>query len=145
MSSSRSISGSDGCRARFATGRPTSSGWHGNPCPACCNHSTSDDAPRGVIHASTTINSQLSFADWLLSGLLVRYPNLKLAFSESQIGWMPFVMERVDRIWRVGNKVAEIDPIITEPPSSYAAGRVFGCFFEDDCGLEVRDRIGVDV
>ena len=30
---------------------------------------------------------------------------------------------------------AGLDPAITEPPSSYAAGRVFGCFFEDDFGI----------
>jgi hypothetical protein len=57
---------------------------------------------------------------------------------------MPYVLERVDRIWRQGNAFAEIDPRISEPPSSYVAGRIYGCLFEDDFGLRVRDEIGVD-
>ena len=46
----------------------------------------------------------LALSDWLFSGLLARYTNVKLAFSESQIGWMPYLFERADRIWRMGNK-----------------------------------------
>jgi predicted TIM-barrel fold metal-dependent hydrolase len=105
---------------------------------------TSPDAPLCVTLSLASVNSMESMADWLFSGLLARYPNLKLAYSESQIGWMPYLFERVDRIWRVGNKLSNIHPSITQPPSSYVAGRVFGCFFEDDFGLESRDVIGVD-
>jgi hypothetical protein len=105
---------------------------------------TSADAPFGVTVALSTINSQLALADWLMSGLFARYQNLKLALSESQIGWMPFMFERVDRIWRQGNTLYELPEVLKEPPSTYAAGRLFGCFFEDTFGLEVRDSIGVD-
>jgi predicted TIM-barrel fold metal-dependent hydrolase len=107
--------------------------------------STSADAPRAVVHALTTINSQLALADWLLSGLFARYDRLTIALSESQIGWMPFLYERVDRIWREGNAVAEIPEVFKEAPSVYAKGRVYGCFFEDTFGVEVRDAVGVDV
>jgi predicted TIM-barrel fold metal-dependent hydrolase len=93
---------------------------------------------------TVNFNAMLSFADWMFSGLLVRYPNLKLAFSESQIGWMPYVLERMDRIHRMGNEIAHIPSEIVDPPSSYLKGRVYGCFFEDSFGLGVRDVIGVD-
>jgi len=56
---------------------------------------------------------------------------------------MPYVLERMDRIWRMGNALAGIDPIFVEPPSTSMAGRVYGCFFEDDYGIENRDAIGV--
>jgi len=105
---------------------------------------TSADAPFAVTVALSTINSQLTLADWLLSGLFARYQNIKLALSESQIGWMPFLYERVDSIWRDGNTLAELPEILKEPPSTYAAGRLFGCFFDDSFGLKVRDAIGVD-
>lgn len=105
---------------------------------------SSKDVPMGGAIASTAFNSQLAFTDWLVSGLLARYPDLKIAFSESQIGWMPYVMERIDRIWRQGNAVAPMDSALVEPPTSYMAGRVFGCFFEDDFGVEVRNSIGID-
>ena len=105
---------------------------------------SSEDSPGCVRMATISFNAQLAFTDWLFSGLLIRFPNLKLAFSESQIGWMPYALERMDRIWRVGNATARIDPSMTREPSSYMAGRVFGCFFEDTFGVEVRDRVGVD-
>jgi amidohydrolase family protein len=79
-----------------------------------------------------------------MSGLFARYDNLKLALSESQIGWMPFMFERVDRIWRQGNPMAEIPAVFKEAPSTYAAGKLYGCFFEDTFGLEVKDSVGVD-
>jgi predicted TIM-barrel fold metal-dependent hydrolase len=94
--------------------------------------------------ALTTVNSQLSLTDWLVSGALVRHPTIKVAFSEAQIGWMPFVHERVDTMWRKGHQLMGFDPVLREPPSSYARGRIFGCVFEDDFGLAVRDRIGVE-
>ena len=94
--------------------------------------------------STVNFNAQLAFADWVLSGLLVRYPKLKLAFSESQIGWMPSVLERIDSIWRKGNAVTRIDPSFMREPSSYLAGRVFGCFFEDAFGITARDAVGVD-
>ena len=105
---------------------------------------SSPDSPGCVRMATISFNAQLAFTDWLFSGLLIKFPNLKLAFSESQIGWMPYALERMDRIWRVGNATARIDPAMVQPPSSYMAGRVFGCFFEDTFGVEVRDQVGVD-
>ena len=106
--------------------------------------STGKDAPGRIRQATINFNAQLSFVDWLFSGLLVKYPNVKLAFSESQIGWMPYAIERMDRIWRTGNAIAKIDEVFVDPPSAQMAGRVFGCFFEDDFGIEVRDAVGID-
>jgi predicted TIM-barrel fold metal-dependent hydrolase len=106
--------------------------------------SSSDDAPSAVRMSTLSFNAQLAFTDWVFSGHLPRYPNLKLAFSESQIGWMPYVLERMDRIWRTGNAIAHIDPVFTNPPSSYIAGRVFGCFFEDSFGVQARHAVGID-
>ena len=32
--------------------------------------------------------------------MLVRFPTLKLAYSEGQIGWLPYILERADDVWR---------------------------------------------
>jgi hypothetical protein len=50
----------------------------------------------------------------------------------------------MDRIWRTGNAIAKIDEVFVDPPSAQMAGRVFGCFFEDDFGIDVRDAVGID-
>jgi predicted TIM-barrel fold metal-dependent hydrolase len=105
--------------------------------------STSDDAPMMVQSTATFTNCMLSMCDWLFSGAFVRFPNLKIAYSEGQIGWIPYVLERADHVWTEnrGSSGAENVP---EPPSSYFADHVHGCFFADQFGLDNLDRIGID-
>jgi predicted TIM-barrel fold metal-dependent hydrolase len=99
-------------------------------------------APRAANTVMTFSMAQISMVEWLVSGLFVRYPNLKIAYSEGQIGWMPYVLERVDKTF-THTGFAELPPAITEPPSTYMAGRVYGCFFDDETGIANRDVIGV--
>jgi predicted TIM-barrel fold metal-dependent hydrolase len=105
---------------------------------------TSDDAPVGVGITLTSVNAMMSLSDWLLSGVLIRFPRLKIAYSESQIGWMPFMLERIDNVFVKSRSWAGLDSALTELPSSQVPGRVFGCFFEDDFGVFARHSIGID-
>ena len=45
--------------------------------------------------ASRTSGTMLS---WLFSGLFQRYPNLKIALSEGEIGWAPYFLERAEQV-----------------------------------------------
>jgi predicted TIM-barrel fold metal-dependent hydrolase len=105
---------------------------------------SSADAPMVVALTLTTLNSQMSLTDWLLSGVMARFENIKIAYSESQIGWMPYLLERIDRLWEDSHALAQISSEINRRPSEYFAHRVFGCFFEDDFGLHNREYIGID-
>ena len=49
----------------------------------------SPDAPPSTDIMLSFNNSMASLADFLFSGVLVRFPKLKLAYSEGQIGWIP--------------------------------------------------------
>jgi len=99
-------------------------------------------APRAANTALTFACAQTSLVEWLVSGVLVRFPKLKIAYSESQIGWMPFILERLDKVF-AHSAYAGMDPLITEPPSTYVPGRVYGCFFDDETGIANRDAIGI--
>src|SRR5690606_3419724 len=57
---------------------------------------TSPDSPVLVTAATAGVNAQLTLADWLFSGVFLRFPRLKLCLSEGGIGWMPYILERVD-------------------------------------------------
>ncbi len=103
---------------------------------------TSPFAPRIANTALTFSMAQLSMVEWLVSGILARYGRLKIAYSESQIGWMPFILERLDKAF-THSAYAELPDVVTEPPSTYVPGRVYGCFFDDDTGVRNRDAIGV--
>ena len=84
-----------------------------------------------------------SLVDFLWSGVLVRFPTLKLAYAESQIGWIPYVLERIDDVWHDNQGWAQTKQI-PEPPSTYFHRNVYGCFFKDQTGIDMRDRIGID-
>ncbi len=105
---------------------------------------TSPDCPAAVMVVLTFDNAQLSMTDWLVSGALARFPNLKIAYSEAQLGWMPFLLQRIDDAFTHSRAWGDFPESVTELPSTYAAGRVFGCFFRDSFGLASRDLIGID-
>jgi predicted TIM-barrel fold metal-dependent hydrolase len=104
---------------------------------------TSADAPLPVTMALTAIGANAALVDWLVSGALVRFPKLRIALSEGQVGWMPFILERVDAIWE---KAAVWEPAfkdrVPNRPSSYL-DRVYGCVFDDMHGLASRDIVGM--
>jgi predicted TIM-barrel fold metal-dependent hydrolase len=106
--------------------------------------STGPDSPALVPKSLSFQNAQVAFADWLASGLLERFSTLKIALSEGQVGWIPFVAGRLDNEWALGDLFEEdIRARLPRKPSSYIAGRVYGCIFDDLSGLQVRDTVGM--
>ena len=85
-----------------------------------------------------------SMIDWLFSGVLARFPTLKLAYSEGQIGWIPYILERADKVWEENRGWGGVADKVPEPPSTYYYRQIYGCFFDDEYGLrqprEVRRR-----
>jgi predicted TIM-barrel fold metal-dependent hydrolase len=106
--------------------------------------STSADAPPAVSSSLTHELAEEGLADWLFSGMLVRHPDVKITFSEGQVGWIPYLLCRADRIWEHNRGWADVSNEIPEPPSTYYRDRVYGCFFDDALGLELIDKIGPD-
>lgn len=103
---------------------------------------TSPDAPNLVMCSLSPQSSQRALVDWLASGIFERYGSIKLALSEGQAGWMPFLLEFMDREYKqLGPSARQSIP---RPPSSYVPGRVFPCVFEDQTCLAMRDRIGMN-
>lgn len=103
----------------------------------------SPDAPGAEANLLLANNASTALVDWLCSGHFVTYPNLKVLIAESQIGWAPYFLERLDFIWKwhVGwNGITHIP----EPPSSYFRRNVYLSFFNDYHGLKSLGEIGVD-
>ena len=104
----------------------------------------SPDAPPGAGNALSFNNAIASMADWLFSAKLIQFPRLKLAYSEGQIGWIPYILERADTTWETHNAWTHAKDMIPEPPSTYYYGRIFGCFTSDNHGLKSLDEVGED-
>jgi predicted TIM-barrel fold metal-dependent hydrolase len=105
---------------------------------------TSADAPEAVQSTTIFTNSAASLVDFLFSGVLVRHPQLQLLYAEAQIGWIPYVVERVDDIWETHRGWAHTKDHTPERPSSYYYRQVNSCFFKDPTGLDLLHRVGVD-
>ncbi|MCA9509737.1 MAG: amidohydrolase family protein [Myxococcota bacterium] len=106
--------------------------------------STSPDAPFAVSSTLTFSNAMGSLCDYVLSGVFVRFPRLRVAYAEGQVGWMPYVVERMDKLWAERDPASSFGVQLPEPPSSYLPGHVWGCIFDDETGLRNRDAIGMD-
>ena len=106
---------------------------------------TSLDAPRAVSLALTYQGAAHALSDWLTSGVLDRFPRLKVALSEGQVGWIPFIVERLDSVWHdrpvYGNledRLTEATERATSPGGSTAACSTMSS------GSKLRDEIGIE-
>jgi len=108
--------------------------------------STSEDAPPMVGSTMTFTNCMMSMVDFLMSGVLPRFPNLKLAYAEGQLGWIPYILERADKVWEHNRGWGAVGDKVPEPPSTYYERQIFACFFDDEFGLteHALARIGED-
>lgn len=105
---------------------------------------TSADAPPAVPATLSFNNAMASLSDFLFSGILVRHSNLKLAYSEGQMGWVPYILERADDVWKDHRAWGGVKDLVPEPPSTYYYQSVYTCFFKDTHGLECIEKIGED-
>ena len=105
---------------------------------------TSDDAPDAVQSVGMYMNSSASLVDFLYSGILVRHPGLRLLYAEAQIGWIPYVLERVDDVWDVHRGWSGSQAIVKDLPSQYYFRQVTSCFFKDSVGIDNLARVGVE-
>ncbi len=106
--------------------------------------STSADAPPAVGSTLTFANACYSLVDWLMSGVFNRFPDLVIAYSEGQIGWIPYVLERADIVWEENRAWGGVADKVTEPPSELFRRHVYGCFFNDAHGLRNLEAIGAE-
>ena len=106
--------------------------------------STSKDAPAAVGSTLTYMNAAMSLTDYLMCGVFERFPTLELAYSEGQIGWIPYILERADTVWEENRGWGGVADKVKRPPSEYFHEHIYGCFFDDAHGLRSLDEIGVD-
>ncbi len=106
--------------------------------------STSPDAPAAVGSTLTFANCCFSMVDWLMSGHFNTFPDLKIAYSEGQIGWIPYILERADTVWTENRGWGGVADKVLQPPSELFRKHIYGCFFDDPHGVRSIEEIGVD-
>lgn len=102
----------------------------------------SPDAPTPVMVAQMGLNSMGTLADLVLSRTFHAFPALKVALAEGGIGWLPYMLERIDAVWDKHRWYAKIDTV--KRPSEFFHTNVWGCFIADQRGIDYRHDIGVE-
>jgi predicted TIM-barrel fold metal-dependent hydrolase len=77
---------------------------------------------------------------WILTGILERFPGLRIVFVEPGLMWVPYYLDKIDRFMSEG---AYKFPAIKELPSFYFHRQMALTFMDDARGLRQRDDIGV--
>lgn len=100
------------------------------------------NAPFAVAIATFSTNLMWSTADLVFSGVLQRHPNLKFMLSEGGIGWIPYLLERLDYTWERHRWYQNISR--EDRPSDLFREHFWGCFIDDEHGVNSRDAIGIE-
>ncbi len=77
----------------------------------------------------------------ILSGLCERHPRLRLVLGESGIGWLPYVLERLDDTYE--ERLAD-DLKLPLPPSAYFKRQICATFQKDFHGVRAMAQIAPD-
>lgn len=86
---------------------------------------------RDAVNRKQTDTNNTLF-DFIFSGAFDRYPDLRLVLAESEIGWMPFLLQQWDYYFERFRK-KETMPI-NRLPSEIFTEHVYGTFLEDFVG-----------
>ena len=106
-----------------------------------------DPGNMGVRVACSTLQMDEALAAVIFSGALERYPALKIVLAETGIGWLPYMLERMDDSyakfldapdwWKAHGGLA-----LRMPPSDYFRRQVWATFQTDRAGLRLLDLLG---
>lgn len=91
---------------------------------------------------STYHEVERSLTTIILSGVLERFPALKLVSVESQAGWVPYFLQRIDRAGQT--RKDNYPTVLTLKPSEYFHRQVFVTYIDDPVAIRTLDLIGED-
>ncbi len=87
--------------------------------------------------------SVLAVQDLLWGPVFRKFSGLKVAFSEGGIGWIPFMLDRVDRHYE--NQRWTGQDFGSKKPSEVFREHSLACFIADPTSLKLHEEIGEDI
>ena len=86
------------------------------------------------------LNMSSILTSMIYSGILERCPRIKLVLGESGIGWIPYVLWRMDAEWEDQFK----DLSLRMAPSGYWKRQCWATYQTDPVGVKLIDELGAD-
>lgn len=103
----------------------------------------SEDTPIEAYIANMQIGLFQTSTDLVFSHILREFPNIRFALSEGSTGWIPYMLERIDRV-RIQHGGWTRQDFGGKMPSEVFKEHVYSCFISDRTGIELRHKIGVE-
>lgn len=100
------------------------------------------DSPIPVSYTLLSCSSMSTALDLAFSPVFHKFPTLKVALSEGGIGWFPHMLEKADWIWDRHRYYTGVNQHVR--PSDLMRKHLWGCFIDDESGLQQRHALGVD-
>jgi len=100
------------------------------------------DAPPDQLIVLAAQMSGVAFTDLVTSGTFRKFPDLKVALSEGGFGWVPFMLDRMDKhIWNQSWTGMDVG---ADTVTEIWKKNFLACFITEPTTLRVVDRIGDD-
>jgi hypothetical protein len=100
----------------------------------------SSGSPPEVLGLLFNVNAFAACVDWLYAKIPVRFPGLRIALSESGLGWIPMLLDKLDYMARGGS--AWDDPTI-DPVDVLRRNFWFSTYY-DPRALPASTEVGID-
>lgn len=92
------------------------------------------------------IAQMVQLTSMVLGGVFERFPRLRVAYLEAGTGWVPFMMDRLDRSYEAWSNLdrREFSDLVRKPPSEYiASGNLFfSCEGGEESLTYAVERVG---
>lgn len=100
-------------------------------------------SPFEVIPHAMPFATAIFASELLWSPMMRRFPRLKFSLAEGAIGWYAFFLEKADFVYNHHRAWTGAD-FGDQMPSDVFRSRVLTCFIDDETGIFLRDRTGVE-
>ena len=91
------------------------------------------DASLAAYLSVVTLQADETLASVVFSGALDRHPDLRVVFSECGIGWIPFLLERMDQQWE--DNYPRFKELTLTKPSDAFRRQCYATFERDSVGV----------
>lgn len=112
-----------------------SSGWSASRSPG---------APLELLTTLFPVNALVTAADWLWSGVPVRFPDLAICLAESGIDWVPMLINRIDYVMDHSASGASAWVDLSHHPTEVLRRNFWFSVIDLTSTLTLRHEIGVE-
>jgi hypothetical protein len=100
----------------------------------------SSDSPPEVLGLLFSVNAFAACSDWLYAKVGVKFPDIRITLSESGIGWLAMLLDKIDYVMRTGS--AWDEPSIS--PTELLHRNFWFSSFYDPRSFQLRDVVPLD-